>query len=119
MTDVDYGLKEVTGLTKLDSIPFLATQRWKRPDYMRGSCNPATGDMAIGVVARHLNHIPSSETSGFDAWVRGFYFDREHLIAVRPWFWPLQEEDQFSRKDSRVVIEPMPTAPMPMGLPAG
>jgi len=96
----DYNLTEATALAKLDPNPLRAKIKNKLADYVRWSWNPVTGDLVIGIVHRHINQIPESDVYPIGAWVRGFYFIRENLIAIRPWFWPLTSDEDFSRKDS-------------------
>jgi hypothetical protein len=100
---LDGAVDEPTDLTLLVPSPFLWKAEGKRPDYLRWSWNPATGDLTIGTVHRHRDHIPASKVYPFAAWVRGFYFTKEGLIAVRTFHWPRGTYDDLDSDADRQV----------------
>jgi hypothetical protein len=59
----------------------------KRPEVVRFSWLPVTGDLFVGVQMRHALQIPRDGEYPFAAFLRGFYFPHLTELAVRTYFW--------------------------------
>ena len=58
--------------------------------YLRWSWHPGLGEIHVGDVIHHLDHLPAE--GRFTEWVRGFYFTAENHVVVRT-FHPNALED--------------------------
>jgi hypothetical protein len=56
------------------------------PETIRWVWNPRTGEMRMNPSGFHAQQIKKDEK--FDQWVRGFYFPKKKLVAIRPYFSP-------------------------------
>jgi len=69
--------------------------RWRgehgqRHPFLRWSWHPGAGEIHVGSVYHHIDHLPAG--AKFLEWVRGFYFTAENRIVVRTFHTNAQED---------------------------
>ena len=58
--------------------------------------------MVVGVVQHHVDQIPKDETKPFTSWLRGFVFLHWRQIAVRSYYWPSDQYDDWNAEHAKL-----------------
>ena len=85
-------LTDVMGLIpsprRKDDHPFrwIRPETGRQPEWVRWVWLPQTGEMCVGRVIHHYEFLGKARMYQFNEWVRGFYFPKARLVAVRTYF---------------------------------
>jgi hypothetical protein len=75
----------------------------KTPPIIRFCWQPRTGELRVGTQFRHKLQIMRHEFP-FEAWLRGFSFQTEGVVALRTYFWPNGLYDEFDASHRRLDL---------------
>ena len=100
-------ITKIVGLVAPRRLPDAFVFRWtmdgvRRVPYFRWCWHPRAGDLLVGTPHRHLDMIPKDGRRPFGSWLRGFWFEEDWTLAIRPFFWPRHRYDEWSEWHERL-----------------
>src|ERR1700722_17256620 len=93
--------------TASGSHPLLWTlpENGSRPDWLRWMWHPYSGETYVGRVIHHNHFLGKKKMTELSQWVRGFFFPRHYLLAIRTYFCPPDAYHQFNEADRELDLQ--------------